>query len=117
MAVPPIRSGASGWRSVIAEDFTFEVSARPVPTPVLAFETRRRGAAGAANFTASHEPSRCPGIKFSPSDGAPEELIFGDGSWILVHESGTENVARVCFKAHSEADLAALAGAGRELIA
>jgi len=119
----PIRFGTSGWRAVIAEDFTFgnarrvvaaiarvlssdsrprgpilvgfdtrfladrfaleaarilarhgiaaEVSTRPVPTPVLAFEVRRRGAAGAINFTASHNPPRYLGIKFSTADGAP----------------------------------------------
>ncbi len=123
MTAPPIKFGTSGWRSVLAEDFTFgnarrvvaaiarvlasgerpgglvlvgydtrfladrfaaeaarilirhgfpaEVSARPVPTPVLAFEIRRRGAAGAINFTASHNPPRYLGIKFSTSDGAP----------------------------------------------
>jgi phosphoglucomutase len=123
MTAPAIRFGTSGWRSVIAEDFTFpnarrviaaiaevlasegrsgglvlvgydtrfladrfaaeaarvlarrgfpaEVSARPVPTPVLAFEIRRRGAIGAVNFTASHNPPRYLGIKFSTSDGAP----------------------------------------------
>ena len=118
-----IRFGTSGWRAVIADEFTFsnarrvvaaiarvlssdgrsngpvlvgfdtrfladrfaleaarifarhglaaEVCARPVPTPVLAFEIRRRGAAGAINFTASHNPPRYLGIKFSTSDGAP----------------------------------------------
>jgi phosphoglucomutase len=118
-----IRFGTSGWRAVIAEEFTFanarrvitsiarvlsedghggglvlvgydtrflaerfaaeaasvltreglraEVSSRPVPTPTLAFEIRRRGAAGAVNFTASHNPPRYLGIKFSTSDGAP----------------------------------------------
>lgn len=123
MTAPPIRFGTSGWRSVIADDFTFgnarrviaaiarvlaadgssgglvlvgydtrfladrfaaeaarllgrhgfaaEVSARPVPTPVLAFEIRRRGAAGAVNFTASHNPPQYLGIKFSTADGAP----------------------------------------------
>src|SRR4051812_25914386 len=45
--------------------------ARPVPTPVLAFEIRRRGAVGALNFTASHNPPEYQGIKFSTSDGAP----------------------------------------------
>ena len=120
---PPIRFGTSGWRAVIAEDFTFanarrvitaiarvlsedgrggdlvlvgydtrflaerfaaeaarlfaregfraEVSSRSVPTPTLAFEIRRRGAAGGVNFTASHNPPRYLGIKFSTSDGAP----------------------------------------------
>lgn len=123
MPTPAIRFGTSGWRAVLAEDFTFgnarrvvasiarvlaadghagglvlvgydtrflagrfaaeaarvlarhgfsaEVSARPVPTPVLAFEIRRRGAVGAVNFTASHNPPQYLGIKFSTSDGAP----------------------------------------------
>jgi phosphoglucomutase len=118
-----ITFGTSGWRAVLAEDFTFsnsrrvvaaiaavlnedgkagnlvlvgfdtrfladrfadeaarvlagagltaEVSSRPVPTPVLAFEIRRRGAAGAVNFTASHNPPQYLGIKFSTGDGAP----------------------------------------------
>src|SRR5262245_44065601 len=119
----PIRFGTSGWRAVLADEFTFgnarrvvtaiarvleedgnrgktvlvgydtrfladrfaseaarilrshgfpaEMAARPVPTPVLAFEIRRRGAAGALNFTASHNPPRYLGIKFSTADGAP----------------------------------------------
>ncbi len=118
-----IKFGTSGWRAVLAEDFTFsnarrvvtavaavlaedgrkgslvlvgfdtrfladrfadeaarvlagagflaEVSTQPVPTPVLAFEIRRRGAAGAVNFTASHNPPQYLGIKFSTADGAP----------------------------------------------
>ncbi len=118
-----IKFGTSGWRAVIADEFTFdnarrviaavaqvlaeegkkgglvlvgydtrflagrfaneaarlldgagfraEMSARPVPTPVLAFEIRRRGAAGAVNFTASHNPPQYLGIKFSTADGAP----------------------------------------------
>jgi phosphoglucomutase len=118
-----IKFGTSGWRAVIAEDFTFansrrviaavarvlsdeghagglvlvgfdtrflagrfaseaarilasegfrvELSSRPVPTPVVAFEIRRRKAAGAVNFTASHNPPQYLGIKFSTSDGAP----------------------------------------------
>ena len=136
----PIRFGTSGWRAVIADEFTFanarrvttaiarvlaedgrggelvlvgydtrflaerfaaeaaglfaregfraEVSSRPVPTPTLAFEIRRRAAAGGVNFTASHNPPRYLGIKFSTSDGAPalpeitqriEERIGGMG--------------------------------------
>ncbi len=118
-----IRFGTSGWRAVLAEEFTFpnarrviaaiarvlaadgrtgglvlvgydtrfladrfaaeaavlfvrhgfraQVSVRPVPTPVLAFEIRRTGAVGAVNFTASHNPPQYLGIKFSTSDGAP----------------------------------------------
>jgi phosphomannomutase len=119
----PITFGTSGWRAVLAEDFTFanarrvmaavaatltqagrsgqlvlvgydtrflaerfaaeacrilldagfqaETASRPVPTPVLAFEIVRRKAAGAVNFTASHNPPQYLGIKFSTSDGAP----------------------------------------------
>jgi phosphomannomutase len=118
-----IRFGTSGWRAVLAEDFTFGnarrvveaigrvlaedgkrgarvlvghdtrfladrfaseaarvlagagfeplLSSRPVPTPVLAFEILRQGAAGAVNFTASHNPPQYLGIKFSTADGAP----------------------------------------------
>lgn len=118
-----IHFGTSGWRAILAEEFTFgnarrvvtaigrtleaegragelvligydtrflagrfareaariltragfraEMSNRPVPTPVLAFEIRRRQAAGAINFTASHNPPQYLGIKFSTSDGAP----------------------------------------------
>ena len=119
----PIRFGTSGWRAVLADEFTFanarrvvgaiarvlgedgaaggtvlvgydtrfladrfaseaarilreegfraEIAGRPVPTPVLAFEIRRRRAAGALNFTASHNPPQYLGIKFSTADGAP----------------------------------------------
>ncbi len=118
-----IRFGTSGWRAILAEDFTFgnarrvveaigrvlaadapararvlvgydtrflagrfaseaarllerhgfdaQMSLRSIPTPVLAFEIRRQGAAGAINFTASHNPPQYLGIKFSTSDGAP----------------------------------------------
>lgn len=44
---------------------------RDVPTPVISFEILRRGAAGAINFTASHNPPEYNGIKFSPAWGGP----------------------------------------------
>ncbi|WP_136526637.1 phosphoglucomutase/phosphomannomutase family protein [Geomonas ferrireducens] len=44
---------------------------RDTPTPVISFEILRRGAAGAINFTASHNPPEYNGIKFSPSWGGP----------------------------------------------
>jgi phosphoglucomutase len=65
------RFAADAARVLAREGFHAEVSARPVPTPVLAFEIRRRSAAGALNFTASHNPPQYLGIKFSTSDGAP----------------------------------------------
>jgi phosphoglucomutase len=58
-------------RILAREGLRGEVASRPVPTPALAFEIRRRAAAGAVNFTASHNPPRYLGIKFSTSDGAP----------------------------------------------
>ena len=44
---------------------------RDTPTPVIAHELLRRKAAGAINFTASHNPYTYNGIKFSPAWGGP----------------------------------------------
>ncbi|HET7707597.1 MAG TPA: phosphoglucomutase/phosphomannomutase family protein [Thermoanaerobaculia bacterium] len=44
---------------------------RDVPTPCAAFETTRRKAMAAINFTASHNPPEYNGLKFSTSTGAP----------------------------------------------
>src|SRR5262245_49548699 len=119
-----IRFGTSGWRAIIAEDFTFanvelvtnaicsylkrsdEMKGRPliighdtrfmgekfqaaaseiarkkgfqvlkcthpVPTPTVSHAILSNNAAGAINFTASHNPPEYQGIKFSTSDGAP----------------------------------------------
>jgi phosphomannomutase len=122
MAGAALKFGTSGWRAVIADEFTFgnarravagiaaalsgkhsggtlligydtrfmaesfaleaaalleergfrtAVSAGPIPTPVLSFETIRRKAAGALNFTASHNPPKYLGLKFSSENGAP----------------------------------------------
>ena len=118
-----IKFGTSGWRAIIADDFTFanvkrvtnavcsylknnpglgttliigndtrfmgekfgavaaEIARRkgfrvlhcdhPVPTPTISHAIRDQRAAGALNFTASHNPPEYQGIKFSTSDGAP----------------------------------------------
>lgn len=117
-----ITFGTSGWRAIIAEDFTFanvrlvtqavadELSAsgnggtviigydprfmaerftqisaqvfaergfdvlvtdRDTPTPTISVAIRSRGARGAINFTASHNPPEYCGMKFSTADGAP----------------------------------------------
>jgi len=47
------------------------LSTRDVPTPCVSFETVRRKAMGAINFTASHNPPEYNGLKFSTSNGAP----------------------------------------------
>ncbi len=44
---------------------------RDVPTPCVSFETVRRRALGAINFTASHNPPEYNGLKFSTGNGAP----------------------------------------------
>ena len=44
---------------------------RDTPTPVISYELLRRKAAGAINFTASHNPHNYNGIKFSPAWGGP----------------------------------------------
>ncbi|HXG59224.1 MAG TPA: phosphoglucomutase/phosphomannomutase family protein [Thermoanaerobaculia bacterium] len=44
---------------------------RDVPTPCVSYETVRRRAMGAINFTASHNPPEYNGLKFSTSNGAP----------------------------------------------
>lgn len=118
-----IKFGTSGWRGILAEDFTLAnvrvvtqaiadhlgaageagkglvvghdsrffgerfaretarvlagagvpvfLCDRDTPTPVIAFEILRRGAAGGINFTASHNPHEYNGIKFSPGWGGP----------------------------------------------
>ena len=44
---------------------------RDAPTPCVSYETIRRKAMGAINFTASHNPPEYNGLKFSNSNGAP----------------------------------------------
>lgn len=119
-----IRFGTSGWRAIIADEFTFQnvrlvtesicrylkiqtrdkqqtiiigndsrfmgekfvqvaaeiakqkgfrvmVCDNPAPTPAISFAIRKEKAAGAINFTASHNPPEYQGIKFSTADGAP----------------------------------------------
>lgn len=118
-----IRFGTSGWRAIIANEFTFtnveavtkaicrsiieqagtgqtliighdsrfmgeqfarvaaEIASKcgftvllcdsPVPTPAMSYAIRKEKAAGAMNFTASHNPPEYQGIKFSTADGAP----------------------------------------------
>ena len=119
-----IRFGTSGWRAIIADEFTFAnvrlvtksicdhlsstgngsgsalivgfdtrflgeqfaeqsvrvinscgfhalLCDRPTPTPTISHAIKDRRAAGAINFTASHNPPEYNGMKFSTADGAP----------------------------------------------
>ena len=117
-----IKFGTSGWRGIIAEEFTFDnvrivtqaiaklineeykkasvvigydtrfmsedfakasaevlagngikalLCKRDTPTPVIAYEIIHSKLAGGINFTASHNPYKYSGIKYSPSWGGP----------------------------------------------
>ena len=63
---------ASEAAKVLAfNDIRAYLCTRDVPTPCASFETIRRKAMGAINFTASHNPPEYNGLKFSTADGAP----------------------------------------------
>ena len=94
------RFAAEAARILIGQGFRAELATRAIPTPVLAFEIRRRRAAGAINFTASHNPPQYLGLKFSTADGAPalpeitrriEERIASTGE---VDAPGDDDVPR-----------------------
>src|SRR5881396_1217331 len=58
-------------RILAFNDIQAYLCTRDVPTPCASFETVRRKAMGAINFTASHNPPEYNGLKFSTSNGAP----------------------------------------------
>ncbi|HYO63085.1 MAG TPA: phosphoglucomutase/phosphomannomutase family protein [Pyrinomonadaceae bacterium] len=58
-------------KQVAAEGFNALLCDHPVPTPTISHAIRSRRAAGAINFTASHNPPEYSGMKFSTADGAP----------------------------------------------
>jgi len=140
-----IRFGTSGWRGVIADDFTFERSrlvvasiarylersgeagkgvlvgydtrflgaefagdsadllahlgidvflcSGPVPTPALSSVVLGRKLGGCVNFTASHNPPRYQGIKFSPSWGGPALPETTSAIENLIRETGTQGIS------------------------
>jgi len=67
---------------------------RDTPTPVISYEILRRRAAGAINFTASHNPPEYNGVKFSPSWGGPAlPETTGD-----IERRANEMVGEICYK-------------------
>jgi phosphoglucomutase len=62
---------AEAARILAFNDIHAFLCTRDVPTPCVSYETVRRKAMGAINFTASHNPPEYNGLKFSTSNGAP----------------------------------------------
>jgi phosphoglucomutase len=58
-------------REIAACGFQPLVCDRPTPTPTISHAIRSLRAAGAINFTASHNPPEYNGMKFSTADGSP----------------------------------------------
>ncbi len=67
---------------------------RDTPTPVISFEILRRGAAGAVNFTASHNPPEYNGVKFSPSWGGPAL----PETTMDIERRANEMLGEICYK-------------------
>ncbi len=70
------------------------ITSRETPTPVISYEILRRKAAGAINFTASHNPPEYNGIKFSPQWGGP--ALPETTKWI--ESRANELLGQVTFK-------------------
>lgn len=62
---------AEAARILASNGVTPVVIPEPAPTPAIAYAVGRQKAAGAINFTASHNPPEYNGVKFSTPDGAP----------------------------------------------
>lgn len=67
---------------------------RDTPTPVISFEILRRKAAGAINFTASHNPPEYNGVKFSPEWGGPALPETTND----IERRANEMMGELCFK-------------------
>ncbi len=62
---------AEAARVLAAAGVTPIVIPEAAPTPAIAYAVRTMKTSGAINFTASHNPPKYNGIKFSTPDGAP----------------------------------------------
>ncbi len=62
---------AEAARVLAAAGVTPIVIPEAAPTPAIAYAVRMMKTSGAINFTASHNPPKYNGIKFSSADGAP----------------------------------------------
>lgn len=87
-------------RVLAGEGITAFLCERDTPTPVISFEILRRQAAGAINFTASHNPSEYNGVKFSPSWGGPALPATTSD----IERRANEMLGSVCYQQTSLAD-------------
>jgi len=87
-------------RVLAGEGITTFLCERDTPTPVISFEILRRQAAGAINFTASHNPSEYNGVKFSPSWGGPALPATTSD----IERRANEMLGTVCYQQPSLAD-------------
>jgi phosphoglucomutase len=62
---------AAGAEILASHGVEVHTTARPHPTPALAYEIVSRNHHGGINITASHNPAEYNGLKFSTADSAP----------------------------------------------
>ncbi|HVF88890.1 MAG TPA: phosphoglucomutase/phosphomannomutase family protein, partial [Blastocatellia bacterium] len=119
-------------RIIAANGFEPLLCAGPTPTPTISHAVRSRGAAGAINFTASHNPPEYCGMKFSTPDGAPalpevtgaieEEIRKLEGTDFSTATPGTGGIASISpaddylKDLASKIDLKAIANAGVRVV-
>ena len=123
-----IKFGTSGWRAIIADEFTL-VAVRRV-SQAIANWIKYRQACQRQDRRAAHPElqeglpsklSEAPGefagrrvVAVNDVDGS--EFTLEDGSWLLMLPSGTEPLVRVYAEASSEQDLEVLLESGRKYI-
>jgi phosphomannomutase len=101
-----IKFGTSGWRAIIADEFTFD-AVRRVTQKISNWITQR--APGSQVIVAGHRVTSVNRI-----DGAM--FILEDGSWILMRPSGTKPLVRVYAEASNDRELEVLLESGRKYI-
>ncbi len=102
-----IKFGTSGWRAIIAEDFTSErIGVRLTPEVAASLtEKLKREPSEFANRRVTNI-NRLDGVK----------IILEDESWVLLRPSGTEPLVRIYAEASARADLEVFLEQGRKYL-